>query len=446
MPNTDGLRQIWVGRETTEGTAPTYMRMIPCSSYKPTLKDQRITPKEYQGTRIRQLNTTRAMKHGEVDFTVYARYDLLGYLLSGILHNPTTTATGAVTSNVQTLNFTGTWANADTFTITVDGYTTASISYNTTAATFRTSLVSALTLLPSLGSASNTTTGNLQVGLPSGTTTNTVALTFQNTLSGANMPLITMTVVSSTAGTVAATTNTTPGVGAYSHVFLAGAASVPTLTIIDYDGLQYYTRSGVGLTSMDLDFSLTDCVKCSFKGIGKFETKAASKPAACADAVNAAYNHPIDPASLTLTHLGGSYTVAKGGKISVKQPRQNIHALGTGSTDSIRVTEGESETSFDLTSRLIATSATAYDKFIANTTPTSLSVIGTDTTAIGAASVPTCTINIPKPWFEDGQREFAPDNEPTQTLKGAALYDTTTGTNLKITLLNEIKTYATPIS
>lgn len=454
MATGDSDRRVWIGRETTEGTTAKYFRMIPCASFKPNDVDNRITPREYAGNLVTQLATVRATKHGELDMTFYARLDHLGWLLCSAIGAPTSTLTGSGTNNVQTLNFTGTWANADTFTLTIDGHTTGNIAYNTVGATIQSSIVTALNTsnMPSTVSASTAGTGNVSVAAGSGGAAQTVALTFQNNLAGVKMPLIVVTKISSTSGTVGATTNTTPGVGAYTHTFTAGSSNKPSLSVIFYDGVSYKTYLGASINTWDLDWTLNDAVKFSCKMIARSVTNSATKPVPVGggitipDLVNANYVHPVDPTQLVLTHMGGNFTLMKNGKFSAKNAREALHVINSGlssPTDMVRATEGFIEATFDYTARYNAHTGSPYEAFLANSDPTSLVLKGTTTDTIGSGSInPYMQLAVNKPRFEDGTLDPM-KAETEQQIKGRALYTSSDATTpFTVTLVNEVPRYA----
>ncbi len=126
----------------------------------------------------------------------------------------------AGTDEVQTITIGGS-PSAGTFTLTLDGFTTAPITWSSTNNTLIANVDAALGALPNVGSASNVTTADSTLSSGVGNLT----VTFVAALGKRTIPLMTANDDSLTGGTVAVA-ETTPGVDASAR----GAPKGATLT------------------------------------------------------------------------------------------------------------------------------------------------------------------------------------------------------------------------
>lgn len=126
----------------------------------------------------------------------------------------------AGTDEVQTITIGGS-PSAGTFTLTLDGFTTAPITWSSTNSTLIANVDAALGALPNVGSASNVTTADSTLSSGVGNLT----VTFVAALGKRTIPLMTANDDSLTGGTVAVA-ETTPGVDASAR----GAPKGATLT------------------------------------------------------------------------------------------------------------------------------------------------------------------------------------------------------------------------
>lgn len=126
----------------------------------------------------------------------------------------------AGTDEVQTITIGGS-PSAGTFTFTLDGFTTAPITWSSTNNTLIANVDAALGALPNVGSASNVTTADSTLSSGVGNLT----VTFVAALGKRTIPLMTANDDSLTGGTVAVA-ETTPGVDASAR----GAPKGATLT------------------------------------------------------------------------------------------------------------------------------------------------------------------------------------------------------------------------
>lgn len=508
MSSTDNLRKVWIGRQAAEGYPAAYLRQIPTvvGSHKPDPKDERLTVKEYTGGLITDTQTVRLFKHGEFGADKYQRFDLSGWAYLGVFNAPTSTLTGAGTSQIQTLTISGT-PTGGTFTLTFDGYTTANITFSVTAATLAANILAALAGLPPINGTAN-------VAVSSSITAPTV--TFQGTLLKANLPLMTCSYSGLTGGSspTIVPSITTAGVGAYTHAMLTGAANKPCYTIMEYDGVDYVYYIDCRVDTYDWNISLKDAVKSALKVKSKFEghydggVAAVSKTSAttvsagdlaktvvtstgtgtlvadqlvlCANSdgsnmecvrvisssgvtnmvanfrlakssgwtittftpptlIQATYQQPIDETQMSVTINSTAFTGLLGAKVSVKEDPEPLNTIG-GGADAIRIQEGFVTVDFEITVRYTALASSQYQNWLNNTAPGAIVFQAVDTPTIGAASVPTWTLTLLSPKFEQGQR--MPSTKETQvTLKGSALYDATTTSSLKMVLINEVPGY-----
>lgn len=137
---------------------------------------------------------------------------------------------GNGTSAVQTLTTTGT-PTGGTFKLRFDGFDTAAIAYNASAATVQ----AALRALPNIGSAGVNCAGG---ALPTG-----VTITFADVLAKLLVPVITVADNSLTGGSspAPAIANTTPGVTAF------GRGAGPGVLATDITNKKLYINSGTAL-------------------------------------------------------------------------------------------------------------------------------------------------------------------------------------------------------
>lgn len=126
----------------------------------------------------------------------------------------------AGTDEVQTITIGGS-PSAGTFTFTLDGFTTAPITWSSTNNTLIANVDAALGALPNVGSASNVTTADSTLSSGVGALT----VTFVAALGKRAIPLMTANYSQLTGGTVAVA-ETTPGVDASAR----GAPKGATLT------------------------------------------------------------------------------------------------------------------------------------------------------------------------------------------------------------------------
>jgi hypothetical protein len=450
MPD-DGIRRIWIGKQANESTLTTMAKMILCTNFKGKTPTQRVTPVEYGDGLTSEYSTITTTRSGEIEVSAYVRHQYLPWLLLGCLGAPTSTlvASSGGDEDVQTVAFTGTWANGDTYTLTIDGFTTGNITYNTTAATHRTNIITAVAALPNVVTAADTGTVNIVVGLPSGTP-HTYTLTCADEFINRKMFKYTATIVAQAAGDGAITvTHTTPGEGAYDHVFTGGGASKPFVTIVEYDGVDYTIYKGFAADEWKFEWGQSDAMKFTMKGVcADAPTHASSLPSYCAPVlVRHAYVEPVDPTQIAVSHLGGSYTLMKSGSLMGKNNRAPIHALTGTDIDAVRVGEGRMSGSFDFKARYTAYTGSALEKYETSADPTSLILTCTSTTTIGDAGAqnPTTTIQALNPAFDDGERNpFATPYETEIDMKGKLLHDPTDTTYVRITVRNEEPYIRTP--
>src|SRR5207253_5230314 len=139
------IRQLYVGREGTDGTTALMLRAILCTNFEFTPDISQESSQEYGGNLATDFNLARGTSSGKFSVDLLMRMDQLGWFLASGIGSPTSTLlAGSGASEVQVLNFTGTWGNSDTFQIIIGGYSTAAITYSTTAATLRTNIINAL--------------------------------------------------------------------------------------------------------------------------------------------------------------------------------------------------------------------------------------------------------------------------------------------------------------
>ena len=448
----DSIRHLYVGRETTDGTTAGMLRAILCTNFKfkPTISQE--SSQEYGGNLATDFNLARGTSYGEFQVDTLLRMDQLGWFLACALGSPTSTLTGTGTNNVQTATKSGTWS-AGSYYITIGGYQTAAIAFGAISSAIQ----SAINLLPSVVASGNCTVS----GGPLSSTP--VVFTFGGNLAGVNMPLITID-VSQVTGTTpgVSVANTTPGVGAYTHTFVGGSVSKPTLTFIEDDGSgsialggalssgQKYT--GARISSFDISYATTGFMKMSCKGMCHLETNTTSSTVPVVPVAASYANNPAPCNSLGVTFMGGAYRLSKTGKISVSNaigPLHTVNSSGsapqTAATDTARITEGFIRVTMDITGRYTGYSGSAYAAFIANSSVTSLVLAASSAASIGSASTPSATFTITNPGGTDAERMPFAGPETEFHWVGRALVDNTlaTPTPLTVTLVNEEPRYLT---
>jgi len=148
------------------------------------------------------------------------------------------------TNEVQTITITGT-PTGGTFTLTYDGQTTAAIAYNAAAAAVQ----SALEALSNIDSGDVACAGGPLPG-------SAVTVTFQNSLGGQNVDLLTANGAALTGGTApaVAVAETTPGtVGAKVDIVLVRSVEQSTVTTEwENKGDDHVSASGADLDGLDL--------------------------------------------------------------------------------------------------------------------------------------------------------------------------------------------------
>jgi len=359
----DSRRALWLGVEDVEGILANQLFMVPCMSFTKEAQDTRLRVKEMKNTRIRDGKTVRALRHMSYKMGLLGRYDLSAIPFNSLLGTPSIAAhtSSTQTTNVQTITFAGTWANADIFTLTIDGYTTQNIVYSTTAATLRTNIVTALNTanIPSVVTASNaTSTDNILVGLPSGTTSGTVTLTASDNLASYAMPAITATKVSSSAGTVTVA-NTTPGAGAYDATFTGGGSGMPTVSAVWFDGVSFKQYLGGSANGMDITITPDGFLQFDWDMISRFELEAAPyytiTNATVATAVTVLGSNTCTPSAMTGIYPGMSYKVSS----SDGSNAETVYVTSTTSTTFTAVFTKVKGSSWIITPAQVATVSSA---------------------------------------------------------------------------------------
>lgn len=465
----DSLRAVWVGPETlattntgvSAGVAP-YLEMLPVKSYKSKLMDARLTTQELVGTRIRDTSTVRLYKHNDLTLNVYQRFDKMGWLLRNLIGTPVTVSVGNTSTNcVQTVTLGGSWLSTDSMTFTIGGYTSGLIPFASTNATFLSSSTTVgampqLAALPSVMSTVSTgTTGNLLIAPTMTTATGSIVFTFQKNLAHTNIPLI--GVSTNSAGGTISVVNSTPGVGAYQHTFTAGASGLLPLTFGEYNGISYQTLQSGAIDSADLTMALNDAPLWALKCITQAEVVSASipntlPPTSTATAFPGSFfssmTNTCDPTQLLCTINGSTFATVLAGKVSGKNNRAPINAMGSGSGDMIRASEGVASWSGQLTLRYnVAYSASEYANYVNNVAPggstaTSGIVLSWQGAAssIGGNQTPLVRYTFANPKYVNGEPN-ADTPETQQILDFIALLDQPSGTDVTAVLINECPRY-----
>lgn len=450
-----GLRHVWAGLQLLSGGSswnapggtlnePTYTRLMKCLNFKFTPRVNYITPEEYGPDFQVEFDAVQGTKFGEFDITVGAHYDDLGMFLYNMAGTPTRTAVGShSTSDSYTLTFGGSWVNAETFTLTIDGVTSGNIAYNSVASTLKNSIATALAAMSSIGSAvvdAGTTSNALVTGASSPFT-----ITLQDELANVKIPAsaITATVVTSTAGTISMT-KATSGNGAWTWAFPFGQVGKRFIALYEFDGLSYWKYFNCAINSWEMSFGLDDFIRFNAKGVCIFPVHiGTSLPANLGAYVDHSYsNNPPDSTTMTITHNGGAYTLAKGGKIAGSAQRINQHAIGANSGDAANITDGKNKAAFDLMARYEGYSGSVLEKYVTNADPTSFIITASSPTTIGVSggTTPQMVWQGLNPKFVQGEKD-AMQPETTLNMNGKLLYDATDTTFLKVTLRNEVARY-----
>jgi hypothetical protein len=310
------------------------------------------------------------------------------------------------------------------------------------------------------------TTGTVNLTISPGTFTGSTSsfnLSCGNNLAHVNMPLFGVS-TNSAVGAVGVV-NSTPGVGSFKHVFTVGASGKLPFTLGEYDGVSYKLCQQGAIDTLDLAATMTDAPIWSVKGISQAELDYANQTS---DATIRAfpnyyftnYVNTMDPTQLTF-NVGGTLgangvTISSGStnaavldlKLMGKNNRQPKNAMGSGSGDMIRATEGIVSWSGSMKMRYTAYTSSQYANFVTNTTPGAFILQWQDgntaigTSSGGAANHPTLSIVVPNPKYNKGDRLPDPA-EPEQDLTFNCLLDPTTGTSMQVVLVNETPRYTT---
>jgi hypothetical protein len=273
----DSRRALWVAREATEGILGTYLRMLPFVSFKPSPKDKRIRVKEYKQTRIRDGKSVRAKKYSELSFKINTRFDLFGWSAVSLLGAPVTALhTGSAgANNVQVITFAG-MADNDTFYITVDGYTTAAVTYVLgTPATTGTNAASALAAIPSIAAS-----GNIGVVASGSAGAQVLTITFQANLQKLALPTITVALGISATGSVTVKNDgsggSTIGLGTYDSNYSGGGSGMPTLSFVYFDGVSFKQYLGASISEWGLSVNTESYLESDMKALAQVRGGSAS--------------------------------------------------------------------------------------------------------------------------------------------------------------------------
>lgn len=473
----DSLRAFALGPETlTSGTGvsaglATYMEMLPVKSYKNDLQDTRLVTQEIIATLVRDTSTTRLYKHNDVTYAAYSRFDKSGWLLRNAIGTPVTVAVGSTsTNNIQTLAFastgTGSWLSTETFTLGIGGYVSSPIAWASTAATLLTNMTAALNAMPSVVSFASTGTRNLSYSPGTFTaSTCTINISASNNLAHVNLPTF-IGSTNSALGTLTIT-NATPGVGSFQHTFTVGASGKLPNTYGEFDGVSFKLNQSGAIDSLDLAATMTDAPVWSVKAISQAEVdystmammSTASFVSVFPNYFFSQYTNTMDPTQLTF-NIGGTLAsnVISGGstnstvldlKLSGKNNRKTMNAMGGASGDMIRATEGIVSWAGTCKLRYATTyTASQYANYVTNSAPGQFILQWQDAAtfigaAAGAANHPTMNIVIPNPKWEKGARLADTTAEPELDMGFRALYDQGTQTSMTIVLVNETPRYTT---
>lgn len=435
-----GQRVVWVGREVTEGTIANrfwQMRTVAAPSFEP--NKVYITPQEYGAGLVSEYAAAEAASHNTFDITFGLRPIDIGWFGLSMWGAPTIVKNGGTTGTTTTLTFSGTWAAGDKVRITVDGYETADIDVGG-ATPVKANFQTAVALLPSVKSCGDAAANLLLTLVGSVFTFNFTGGTTHVALANMKHTVSARTIACVGNGTLAVA-NPTTGTGSYTATYALGSVGKPTLSIIEFDGLNFKKYLGASVNTWEITRGVTDYMKVNVKGVCKTEVDMGQTPGAVQlpNLVSYGYVEPFAPAQYVngINYNNSTYSLSKGGKFSGNNNRVPVFAEGLASVDAIRMAERFVTMELSLTARNTGYTGSAYAHFLSATDPLNLTITAADgTTTLPGATSPTVKIDCQNPRWVKGKRNTG-QPETEIELSGKALYDQTSGTPATITVTSD---------